>query len=51
MCSKYIMKRICEHFNDARLSYNPKWAGFFNPKPMKVTVYFTVDQWSDTVIC
>ena len=25
---------------------NPKLAGFLNPKPMKVTIYTTVDQWS-----
>ncbi len=28
---------------------NPKLAGFLNPKPMKVTVYMTVDQWSNTM--
>ncbi len=28
-------------------SFNPKLAGFLNPKPMKVTVYITVDQRSD----
>ena len=26
--------------------YNPKLAGFIKPKPMKVTVYITVDQGS-----
>ena len=30
-------------------SWNPKLAGFLNPKPMIVTVYMTVDQWSDTM--
>ncbi len=28
-------------------SNKPKLAGFLNPKPMKVTIYVTVDQWSD----
>ncbi len=28
---------------------NPNLAGFLNPKPIKVTVYQTVDQWSDTI--
>ena len=28
---------------------NPKLAGILNPKPMKVTVYIAVDQWSDTI--
>ncbi len=27
----------------SKLVANPKLAGFFNPKPMKVTVYLTVD--------
>ncbi len=27
----------------------PKRVGFSNPKPMKVTVYITVDPWSDTM--
>ncbi len=32
-----------------RWNRNPKMAGSLNPKPMKVTVYTTVDQWSDTM--
>ncbi len=31
--------------------FNPKLAGFFNPKPMIVTVYMTVDQQSDKATC
>ncbi len=31
------------------IAFNPKLAGFLNPKPMIVTVYMTVDQWSDTM--
>ncbi len=29
---------------------NPKLAGILIPKPIKVIVYITVDQWSDTMI-